>query len=79
MNVTDWLILIVLQMAVQRIQISNNKMTTSVKHQKKEIATLLAEGKEEKARWVSEWLELMVLHACHHSLSSIGIYMLSLT
>jgi hypothetical protein len=37
-------------MAVQRIQISNNKMTTSVKHQKKEIATLLAEGKEEKAR-----------------------------
>ena len=50
MNVTDSMTLILLQMAVQRIQISNNKMTTSVKHQKKEIATLLAEGKEEKAR-----------------------------
>lgn len=37
-------------MAVQRIQIANNKKSTSVKHQKREIGQLLAAGKEEKAR-----------------------------
>jgi vacuolar protein sorting-associated protein IST1 len=37
-------------MAVQRIQIHNNKKTTSVKHQKREIAALLREGKDEKAK-----------------------------
>lgn len=39
-----------LKMAVQRIQIANNKKTTSVKHQKREVATLLGEQKDEKAR-----------------------------
>lgn len=37
-------------MGVQRIQIANNKKTTSVKHQKKEVANLLADKKDEKAR-----------------------------
>lgn len=37
-------------MAVQRIQIANNKKLTSVKHQKREIAALLGEQKDEKAR-----------------------------
>ena len=37
-------------MAVQRIQLSNNKKTTSVKHQKREVSTLLADHKDEKAR-----------------------------
>lgn len=37
-------------MAVQRIQIANNKKLTSVKHQKREVATLLGEQKDEKAR-----------------------------
>ena len=37
-------------MAVQRIQIANNKKTTSVKHQKREVANLLGEQKDEKAR-----------------------------
>jgi vacuolar protein sorting-associated protein IST1 len=37
-------------MGVQRIQIANNKKLTSVKHQKKEVATLLGEKKDEKAR-----------------------------
>ena len=37
-------------MTVQRIQIANNKKLTAVKHQKREIATLLAEQKDEKAR-----------------------------
>jgi len=39
-----------LKMAVQRIQIANNKKLTSVKHQKKEIANLLGDHKDEKAR-----------------------------
>eukprot|EP01032_Pedospumella_encystans_P014244 gene14244-16374_t len=39
-----------LKMAVQRIQIANNKKTTSVKHQKREVANLLGEQKDEKAR-----------------------------
>jgi len=37
-------------MAVQRIAIANNKKITSVKLQKKEIANILAESKDEKAR-----------------------------
>lgn len=39
-----------LKMAVQRIQIHNNKKTTAVKIQKKEVAQLLREGKDDKAR-----------------------------
>lgn len=39
-----------LKMAVQRLQISLNKKSSAVKHQKREIAKLLEEGKEEKAR-----------------------------
>jgi hypothetical protein len=39
-----------LKMAVQRIQIHNNKKTTAVKIQKKEVAQLLADGKDEKAK-----------------------------
>eukprot|EP01031_Cornospumella_fuschlensis_P033820 gene33819-40921_t len=38
-----------LKMAVQRIQLANNKRTTSVKQQKKAIADLLDGKKEEKA------------------------------
>jgi len=37
-------------MGIQRIQIANNKKVTSVKHQKREISQLLADGKVEKAR-----------------------------
>jgi len=37
-------------MAVQRIQIAVNKKTTSVKHQKREVAALLGDQKDEKAR-----------------------------
>lgn len=37
-------------MAIHRIQIANNKKSTSVKHQKKDIAKILGDGKEEKAR-----------------------------
>jgi vacuolar protein sorting-associated protein IST1 len=37
-------------MAVQRIQIATNKKSTAVKHQKREIAQLLADHKDEKAR-----------------------------
>lgn len=37
-------------MAVNRIQLYINKKTTAVKHQKREVATLLAEQKDEKAR-----------------------------
>jgi len=39
-----------LKMAVQRIQLANNKKTTALKHQKREIAMLLEQGKVEKAR-----------------------------
>jgi hypothetical protein len=39
-----------LKMAVQRIQIASNKKSISVKHQKREIAQLLADHKDEKAR-----------------------------
>lgn len=39
-----------LKMAVQRIHIANNKRITQVKHQKREIADLLREHKDEKAR-----------------------------
>jgi vacuolar protein sorting-associated protein IST1 len=39
-----------LQMGVQRIQIANNKRTTAVKIQKREVANLLADKKDEKAR-----------------------------
>jgi vacuolar protein sorting-associated protein IST1 len=41
---------IFLQMAVQRIQIANNKRVNGVKHQKQKISQLLAEHKDEKAR-----------------------------
>lgn len=37
-------------MGIQRLQIANNKKVTSVKHQKREISQLLADGKVEKAR-----------------------------
>jgi hypothetical protein len=37
-------------MAVQRIQIANNKKQTSVKHQKVAVAKLIGENKDEKAR-----------------------------
>jgi vacuolar protein sorting-associated protein IST1 len=37
-------------MAVQRIQIANNKRVNGVKHQKQKISQLLAEHKDEKAR-----------------------------
>lgn len=37
-------------MAVQRIQIASNKKSIAVKHQKREIAQLLADHKDEKAR-----------------------------
>lgn len=37
-------------MAVQRIQIANNKRINGVKHQKQKISVLLAEHKDEKAR-----------------------------
>ena len=37
-------------MAVQRMQIAGNKKSASVKHLKREIATLLQENKDEKAR-----------------------------
>lgn len=39
-----------LKMAVQRLQIAYNKKSTAVKHQKREIAKLLEDSKEEKAR-----------------------------
>jgi vacuolar protein sorting-associated protein IST1 len=39
-----------LKMAVQRLQIANNKKHSVVKHQKREIAKILEDGKEEKAR-----------------------------
>ena len=39
-----------LKMANQRIQITNNRKSANVKNQKREIATLLSEMKEEKAR-----------------------------
>lgn len=39
-----------LKMAVQRLQIAGNKKGTACKHQKREIAKLLEDGKEEKAR-----------------------------
>jgi vacuolar protein sorting-associated protein IST1 len=39
-----------LKMAVHRIQLQVNKKTAAVKHAKREIATLLAETKDEKAR-----------------------------
>jgi vacuolar protein sorting-associated protein IST1 len=39
-----------LKMAVQRIQVHKNKKATAVKIQKKEVATILAEGKDEKAK-----------------------------
>lgn len=39
-----------LKMGVQRVQIANNKKLTSVKHQKKEVAALLSDKKDEKAR-----------------------------
>ena len=38
------------QMAIQRLQMIKNKKTNSVKVQKIEIAKILADGKEEKAR-----------------------------
>ena len=41
-------------MAVQRINIANNKRTTQVKHQKREIAQLLADHKDEKAKIKAE-------------------------
>jgi vacuolar protein sorting-associated protein IST1 len=37
-------------MATQRINIAVNKKTTQIKHTKREIAQLLAENKDEKAR-----------------------------
>jgi vacuolar protein sorting-associated protein IST1 len=37
-------------MAVQRINIGNNKRSTMAKHQKREVAQLLADHKDEKAR-----------------------------
>jgi len=39
-----------LKMAVQRLQIHNNKKTTALKIQKREVAPLLRENKDEKAR-----------------------------
>ena len=39
-----------LKMAVQRLQITNSKKGNSVKFQKRDIAKLLEDGKEEKAR-----------------------------
>lgn len=39
-----------LEMAVQRIKIHNNKSSTKLKHDKREIAKLLEENKDEKAR-----------------------------
>ena len=39
-----------LKMAVQRLQIANNKKGNAVKFQKRDIAKLLEDGKEEKAR-----------------------------
>ena len=39
-----------LKMAVQRIKIHNNKSSTKLKHDKREIAKLLEENKDEKAR-----------------------------
>ena len=37
-----------LKMAVQRLQIAGNKKSSACKHQKREIAKLLEDGKEEK-------------------------------
>jgi vacuolar protein sorting-associated protein IST1 len=37
-------------MSVQRLQIAKNKKATSSKHNKREVASLLAKGKEEMAR-----------------------------
>ena len=37
-------------MANERIKLTNNKKSAAVKHQKREIATLLSKNKEEKAR-----------------------------
>lgn len=39
-----------LKMAVHRIQLHNNKKSAQLKHAKKEVAKLLADGKDEKAR-----------------------------
>lgn len=39
-----------LKMAVHRLKLANSKKGSAVKHQKKEIAKLLEDGKEEKAR-----------------------------
>jgi vacuolar protein sorting-associated protein IST1 len=39
-----------LKMANSRIQLTNNKKSAAVKHKKREIATLLGEKKDEKAR-----------------------------
>ena len=39
-----------LKMANERIKLTNNKKSAAVKHQKREVATLLSVNKEEKAR-----------------------------
>ena len=43
-----------LKMAVQRLQIAKNKKSTMSKHEKRDIAQLLANGKDELARIKTE-------------------------